>query len=236
MNYLALAALVLCLMALVSGIAFLIGSSILLAKPDGSQRQDTLFNTFPAELSEPTQGKKRISFWALLSVNAVFSFAAYLISYAPMLVPKYGEGEVTLATIFLLIFVVLFGASMVFAAVNPISKSLKGFLISNVVFIFSVLAVGVFPMMVTTGAAYAFQVNPIVSYVMTGISFLELFQLVNPKIKNWSSMNKTEENGTTYWLKPKVNWLAVAIWSSYAINAILMGCLAVSAGLSLFAA
>ena len=45
--------------------------------------------------------------------------------------------------------------------------------------------------------------------VIGAISFLSIF---NPKLLDWPKMEKSEVNGTTYYLKPKVNHLALYEW------------------------
>ena len=52
--------------------------------------------------------------------------------------------------------------------------------------------------------------------VLIGIlGFLTFFALFNPKLKNWYRLDKTEENGATYYVKPKVNFLALYEWLAY---------------------
>lgn len=39
-----------------------------------------------------------------------------------------------------------------------------------------------------------------------------LLALINPKLADWSKMDKTEKDGTTYYVKPKVNFYAMYEW------------------------
>jgi len=48
--------------------------------------------------------------------------------------------------------------------------------------------------------------------IIGAFGFLTLLSLVNPKLKDWAKMEKTEENGKTYYVKPKVNAYALTEW------------------------
>ena len=49
--------------------------------------------------------------------------------------------------------------------------------------------------------------------VIIGVfGFATLISLVNPKLKNWAKMDKTEINGKTIYVKPKVNAYALTEW------------------------
>ena len=44
------------------------------------------------------------------------------------------------------------------------------------------------------------------------IGFGGFLSLLNPKLTNWAKMDRAEENGTVYYIKPKVNFLALYEW------------------------
>lgn len=44
------------------------------------------------------------------------------------------------------------------------------------------------------------------------IGSLLLLMLINPKLTSWAKMEKAEDNGTTYYIKPKINFLALYEW------------------------
>lgn len=44
------------------------------------------------------------------------------------------------------------------------------------------------------------------------IGIVVLVSLVNPKLMNWAKMDRTEENGKTIYVRPKVNFLALYEW------------------------
>lgn len=53
----------------------------------------------------------------------------------------------------------------------------------------------------------------VVSRVFFGVmGFASLFSLINPKLMDWSKMEKAEENGKSYYVKPKFNFLALYEW------------------------
>lgn len=45
--------------------------------------------------------------------------------------------------------------------------------------------------------------------VLGGLGFLSMF---NPKLSNWAKMDRAEENGKVYYVKPKVNFYALYEW------------------------
>ena len=51
-----------------------------------------------------------------------------------------------------------------------------------------------------------------IAVVVGVLGFLALFALFNPKLKNWYRLDRTEENGATYYVKPKVNFLSLYEW------------------------
>ncbi len=53
----------------------------------------------------------------------------------------------------------------------------------------------------------------IVSRIFFGVmGFASLLSLINPKLMDWAKMEKTEENGKSYYVKPKFNFLAMYEW------------------------
>lgn len=49
--------------------------------------------------------------------------------------------------------------------------------------------------------------------VMFGfLGFVSLLSLLNPKLSSWAKMDKTEEDGKTYYVKPKINFYALYEW------------------------
>lgn len=53
----------------------------------------------------------------------------------------------------------------------------------------------------------------VVSRVFFGVmGFSSLLSLINPKLMDWSKMEKAEENGKSYYVKPKFNFLAFYEW------------------------
>jgi hypothetical protein len=51
-----------------------------------------------------------------------------------------------------------------------------------------------------------------ISVVVGILGFVSFFALFNPKLLSWAKMDKAEENGKTYYVKPKVNFLALYEW------------------------
>lgn len=201
------------------------------ARAQRKESNATLLNSFPAEFLDPSRGPRRLVPLAAVATLAVTSLGAYLFTFMGMLRPVEGN-EVTVSAIFLIIFATGTAVTLFLAAFFPLSRPTQS-LMAMLLLVFFVVAVGLFPMVTTTGGTYFFQLNPIVSYVMAGVGGSCLLFLVNPKLKNWATLDKTEVNGTTVWLKPKYNWLAITVWYAYCANAALMVLLFVSALLSI---
>lgn len=51
-----------------------------------------------------------------------------------------------------------------------------------------------------------------ISIVIGVLGFLVFLSLFNPKLMNWAKMDKTEVDGTTIYVKPKRNYLAIYEW------------------------
>lgn len=70
------------------------------------------------------------------------------------------------------------------------------------------------------------QINLTIRIFLGIIGFVSFFALFNPKLLNWSKMDKTEEDGKTIYVKPKFNFLALYEWIylilSYFVSFLLM--------------
>lgn len=61
--------------------------------------------------------------------------------------------------------------------------------------------------------------NKTIMILIGAIGLLCFLGLCNPKLANWSKMQKAEDNGKTYYVKPKVNFYAFYEWISLMLMA-----------------
>ena len=54
--------------------------------------------------------------------------------------------------------------------------------------------------------------STVICVIIGIIGIFSLLSLVNPKLSNWSKMDKVEKNGTTYYVKPKINFYTLNEW------------------------
>ncbi len=219
-------------LAVLATIAFFI-YAFLFTKADHKKSGATIFNTFPNEMTDLSRGVKSAFPSILAGLVGVFSGVAFVMTFLGML---YGKGgELTYSTIFLLAFGIGAGIDLFLATFIPFSL-LKISLSCMIALIFLEIGVGTFPMVTTTSGTFAFQLNPIVSYVMAGVSLSNMLLMFNPKLNKWDKLQKTEVNGATYWMKPKINWLATTVWYAYLVNGLLVILVMVSALLNVMGA
>lgn len=74
------------------------------------------------------------------------------------------------------------------------------------------LTVFAFARVIPSALNFASDLSLFIAVVIGFIGIISIASLINPKLKSWSKMDKTEENGTTYYVKPKVNWYALYEW------------------------
>ncbi|MFA6860792.1 MAG: hypothetical protein WCR56_00165 [Bacilli bacterium] len=56
------------------------------------------------------------------------------------------------------------------------------------------------------------DINVVIEVIIGVIGFFSFFALFNKKLLNWCKMDRTEENGAVYYVKPKVNFFALYEW------------------------
>lgn len=223
MNGYEIAAVVLCALAFAANIGYLIVGAFSLSKDRRPSNNSTLFNTFPGEM---TKGEKKYNLpvACMAALSAILSLAAYGIYFGGVLIPFEAPSEgipFSLIAMFLLFFALVQCLAMALSSFTPLS-SIKVSLSSWIVLIFATVALGVFQMLIKGNTPALMPINQIPTYVSAGLGFLLLFTMLNPKIKDWAKMEKTEVNGASYWIRPKYNWLAVSVWASYLVNGLYM--------------
>lgn len=85
-------------------------------------------------------------------------------------------------------------------------------LFSFIAFTFASLAYVLLPFVEGLALEHEFYSAPI-AIIIGVIGFICLISFFNPKLSSWAKMEKKEENGETYYVKPRVNYLALYEWS-----------------------
>lgn len=183
----------------------------------------SLLNTFPSEVAD---SKKRTLVLALLSFSAIYTLASYLSFYVGGIIEFAAKNLVPSAYYFILFFVVVGSISHFMTGFLGFKNSVRIPLIFCSLFFLSTASIGILsplllPRNVSDGELVnMFHINRIISWIFLALGFLSLFQLLNPKYKNWYLMQKTEVDGATIYIRPKVNWLATSLWSTYVLVSI----------------
>lgn len=145
----------------------------------------------------------------------------YLLLFASCLLIGVSEAVYfsSMRSYFFLILSFTFPLSLVFLTagnVIPLSKYKAHILFSMMGFgFFSVSCLMfAFSSVVPGAVLYQGSINLVCQIVLGVIGALFFLLLFNPKLSDWAKMEKSEVNGTTYYLKPKVNYLALYEWGA----------------------
>lgn len=226
----AIGALIICICACFATLIYLSYSGMSLAGEVSSTNNATLLNTFPGELTNSEKSKRKLVSRILAGAAAVLCLLAYGLVFGGLLLPyaasnpefeSNGSLPFSLTAAFLLLFGIAASVFMALTSFTPLS-SIKQSLTSWSLLIFTTAGAGVFQAMITGDNFALMEFNQVPTYVAMAFGIILLATLLNPKIKDWAKMQKTEVNGATYWIRPKVNWFAVSVWLSYLVNALYM--------------
>lgn len=180
----------------------------------------SMLNTFPAELNDSKNGVIQIAILALASLFTLTGFAFYFV------------GVFTTQRIELVKSVYYF--EFAFCIINAICMYLTGFIsykksvklpiTLNVIFIFSVIAIGVFMPFLPTeelkDTTGIFDMNSVIAWIGFALAIISAIPLINPKLNDWYKLEKTEVDGATIYVRPKINWLATYIWGAFIATAL----------------
>lgn len=195
---------------LISGVAlFMVYAVILMlfnnriAKPDRNHFR----NSFPYNFYQTFPISSRVLLYILL----ILSTALMVVGECFYFLSFQSSFQTILAITFSLSFLCLVSANLI-----PLSSYKAHIVFSAVGFFFYILSAVCYSFVtVLPGAVSATTASyvslPIV-IIIGVLGFGSIFLIVNPKLKNWAKMDKTEENGTTYYVKPKVNFYAMDEW------------------------
>lgn len=219
MNAYSIATAIMLALACLSILGYITCCGISLGAKRDNPDKATIFNTFPTEVPSLVGGRGGVILRYLGAFAGTLAGLAMALLFGGMIVPEYTEGiPVTLASIFVLLFSLGAAVCFVISTLVPLDR-IKAALISWVVCIFLIAGTGLFSMVIE-GVYEMVNMNMEVRYAAAALSGVLLILFLNPKLKNWANMEKTEVNGATIWLRPKVNWMAVNLWVGYAVLAL----------------
>ena len=161
----------------------------------------TLLNTYPGELGNAKGSKRILPLVAGLAAALLGMAATALIFGGDIPVPSVPDSadRISVYPLFVMLFAAASSLGLGLATVLPLSN-VKGSLICWMVGILFTAGWGILSIGVTTGDLSLVGMNLIPRYVACGLSVL-----------------RTEVDGATYFLRPKVNWMSVNIWSAHLV-------------------
>lgn len=220
MHSIAITSLTMAALSLIFTLCYIVYSAIVIKKTINVPRS-TILNTFPSEVAD-TSKKKNVLM--LLSFSTFLTLASYLSFYVGGIVNLSlvgGARQVPSAYYFALFFVIITVLSQFMTGFLSFKNSIRIPLIFCCLFFITTSALGIFtPLLSPQTIAEEekieiFHPNIIIGWIFLAFSLLSLVQLLNPKLKDWGMMEKTEVNGATIYVRPRVNWLAFSLWSTY---------------------
>lgn len=185
----------------------------------------SILNTFPSELNQTSQS----SILMISSILATcFSFLGFALFFSAMFCSSFantnGTFSIKSATYFAIAICLLNCATMYTTTCMGYNKSVKLPIILNVLFIVSSFCIGIiFPLIVNAEAEQysVYTLNQVIGWIGFALGMLGAIPLLNPKLMDWYKMEKTEVDGTTVYVRPKVNHLATYIWGCFVLVCLL---------------
>ena len=193
---------------LIIGVFFLLFYFVMLCYFSFSKKKErnSFLNSFPYQFYGDMSSLERYFLYGLLCIGVFLvslGESIYFISMKSLLF-------VTLSVLFPLSLVFLLLSNLI-----PLSKyKLHIFfaMFSFAIFMFSSLLYGISEW-IEGGIVFKDSVSLFSRVVILVFGVLSLLSFVNPKLLDWPKMERSEVNGTTYYVKPKVNFLALYEWA-----------------------
>lgn len=170
------------------------------------EERNSLLNSFGFQFYANATMTQRMFLYLSLSISTILILSGECFFFLSTPFTAY---EVFLAILFPLSFFCLtLGNILPFRYYKAhLSLSLSGFAL----FFLSTFLSGIIPFapsFTLRGANYSTPIF-IIFFLLSILSFFSFF---NPRLFNWAKMDKTEENGTVYYVKPKLNDFALYEW------------------------
>lgn len=187
-----------------SSISFIIGLGICLFFLFSNKKKDySIFNCFPFEMSETFK-----SYLVLLVLVFLFVLSSS-ISY----VTNLGLDSYILSISSIILEIIgLIGILIIFMFKLDYYKfHLIGAILLFIGTIGGNLSIGI-NYFINLSLSNPFNFNSVIAIVLFIIGILQLGLVFIPQLKTWSSLQKTEENGKTIYIRPKFNGLTFLEW------------------------
>ena len=169
------------------------------------ERRLSFKNSFPYEFYMEFPIGIRVALYSLLFLSLIASiigiscfFLAFNTTYMLIIMSLYLISIIT----------------MTFSNVIPLSHykiHIALSLISFFFFSYSALLI-TFSTSLNSALIYEENFNLPIIVILGVLGFSILLAMLNPRIKNWSKKERCEDNGKTFYVKPKINYLALYEW------------------------
>lgn len=200
-------------------------SYLVLSHRQANKGGASLLSTFPPEVFE----RGGLPIRTLLVLSSALSFASLACLHLGIILSTtslLGPASVKVGTYFSLLLSTFLPFAMYATGSMGFRRSVKVPIALELLFFMTALGIGLMAPAVASyeipgegGEVLAgmdlFFLHPIVGWVFFGLFALFALQLFNPKLKDWYRMDKAEEDGSVYLVRPRVNWLASMIWSGF---------------------
>lgn len=176
----------------------------------------TILNTFPSELMQSK--KSRLIMIASIMATA-FSFLGFSFFFAAMfsssLSSTNGTFSIKSATYFAMAITLINCITMFLTTYIGYNKSVRIPLAMNVVFIASTFCIGVVMPLICNPEAQQYSIytlDQVVGWIGFAFGMIGALPMMNPKLNEWDRLEKTEVNGATIYVRPKINHLSTYMW------------------------
>lgn len=207
--------------------SFILYTNASLKKEANLQKRNSIFNTFPCEVPSLLTNNSKI----LSSYSFVFGLIFYLSASVVLSVSLISDPSNSsfnyLGIIILILNVIVcvtaflcFGYGMLYAKKHIIFSTL--FIISLILLDIIIMVYSIYYSGLIYLSGYSIHLGVGIVFGILGI--LLTLSLLNPKVKEWTKQDKTEVDGTTYYVRKKYNFLAITEWAGIlhlALNSIL---------------
>ncbi|MCR4698244.1 MAG: hypothetical protein K5762_02645 [Bacilli bacterium] len=154
-----------------------------------------------------------------MSASIPLRASMYILLCLSTLATAVGESLFFLSfdTTFMVVAAILMPLSLILltiANILPLSSYRLHLIFSGAGFFVFAASASVIPFSIVIPYALAFtnDLSLGIAIPLGIMGILSLLSLINPKLANWFKMEKTERDGTTYYVKPKYNFYAMYEW------------------------
>lgn len=165
-------------------------------------------NTFGYEIYSALPIRSRILLYCSLMLNVALGIFSYFFALRSFM---------TTYTLIVGIVYVISYIAIAIANITPLTfykTHLLASIFAVLGYAFASILIG-FSFLVEGAFIVAEGINPTIFIIIAVLGIITLLACFNKKLLSWAKMDKAEENGKTFYVKPKVNWLALYEWIVY---------------------